>query len=140
GGSRPPGGGALSPGGGGAGRRGGKRRSVCEPCRFLGEVRPRGVSRFLLCRLSQTAARFAKYPPQPVLRCGGYQPKGDTPATRPPGCRPLSGGAPGPAAPRAPPHPVFFWVTGGKPFQTDHVPPPRAQARPPPPPPHRAPP
>jgi hypothetical protein len=50
-------------------------RSLCETCRFLREVRtPRG-SRFLLCRLSQTDARFAKYPPQPVLRCGGYQPK-----------------------------------------------------------------
>jgi hypothetical protein len=29
-------------------------------------------SRFLLCQLSQTDAAFPKYPPQPVIRCGGY--------------------------------------------------------------------
>jgi len=31
-------------------------------------------SRFFLCRLSQTEQRFPKYPPQPVVRCGGYKP------------------------------------------------------------------
>jgi hypothetical protein len=30
-------------------------------------------SRFLLCELSQADPRFAKYPPQPVIRCEGYQ-------------------------------------------------------------------
>ena len=33
---------------------------------------PRG-SRFLLCQVSQTDARYPKYPPQPFVRCGGYQ-------------------------------------------------------------------
>jgi ribosome-associated protein len=32
-------------------------------------------SRFLLCRLSETDKRYPKYPPQPVLRCAGYQPR-----------------------------------------------------------------
>jgi hypothetical protein len=39
-------------------------------------VTPRG-SRFLLCTLSQTDDGFAKYPPQPVLRCPGYEKKMD---------------------------------------------------------------
>lgn len=29
-------------------------------------------SRFLFCQLSQRDARFPKYPPQPVVACGGY--------------------------------------------------------------------
>ena len=29
-------------------------------------------SRFLLCSLSQTDSRFAKYPPQPVVHCEAY--------------------------------------------------------------------
>jgi hypothetical protein len=33
---------------------------------------PRG-SRYLHCQLSQTNSAFAKYPPQPVLECQGYQ-------------------------------------------------------------------
>jgi hypothetical protein len=43
---------------------------------------PRG-SRFLLCRLSQTDPAFPKYPPQPVVRCDGYQPTqlADPPST-----------------------------------------------------------
>ena len=31
-------------------------------------------SRFLLCQLSRTDPAFPKYPPQPVVRCDGYQP------------------------------------------------------------------
>jgi putative acetyltransferase len=30
-------------------------------------------SRFLLCELSVTNGNYPKYPPQPVVRCGGYQ-------------------------------------------------------------------
>ena len=30
-------------------------------------------SRFLLCKLAQSDARFAKYPPQPVVGCEGYR-------------------------------------------------------------------
>ena len=47
-------------------------RSLCETCAWKREIKtPR--SRFLLCQLSQTDARFPKYPPQPVIRCAGYQ-------------------------------------------------------------------
>jgi hypothetical protein len=37
-------------------------------------ITPKG-SRFLLCQLSRTDPAFPKYPPQPVIRCGGYQPR-----------------------------------------------------------------
>jgi hypothetical protein len=48
-------------------------RSLCETCAFVREVvTPKG-SRFLLCRLSRSDPAFPKYPPQPVVRCGGYQ-------------------------------------------------------------------
>lgn len=48
--------------------------SLCETCEHMREVRtPR--SRFLLCELSRRNANFPKYPPQPVVRCPGYQPK-----------------------------------------------------------------
>jgi hypothetical protein len=54
-------------------------RSLCESCAHLrAVVTPRG-SRFLLCQLSQTDDRFPKYPPQPVVRCGGYERAEDPP-------------------------------------------------------------
>jgi hypothetical protein len=40
-------------------------------------VTPKG-SRFLLCQLSQTDPAYAKYPPQPVVQCDGYQKKDKT--------------------------------------------------------------
>jgi hypothetical protein len=47
--------------------------SLCETCKYKREVRtPR--SRFLLCEMSLTDADFPKYPPQPVIQCGGYRP------------------------------------------------------------------
>lgn len=50
-------------------------RSLCETCTFMREiVTPKG-SRFLLCQLSQTDPKYPKYPPQPVVRGGGYQEK-----------------------------------------------------------------
>jgi hypothetical protein len=49
--------------------------SLCEACALMREVvTPKG-SRFLLCRLSQTDPAYPKYPPQPVVRCEGYQPR-----------------------------------------------------------------
>ena len=49
-------------------------QSLCETCRWMREATtPR--SRFLLCELSKTDATYPKYPPQPVLRCAGHQPK-----------------------------------------------------------------
>jgi hypothetical protein len=35
-------------------------------------VTPKG-SRFLLCQLAQKKQSFPRYPPQPVVRCAGYQ-------------------------------------------------------------------
>ena len=40
-------------------------------------VTPKG-SRFLLCQLAQTDSNYLKYPPQPVVRCDGYQRKEKT--------------------------------------------------------------
>jgi hypothetical protein len=48
-------------------------KSLCESCRHLREVVSGRGSRFLLCLLSQSGKRFPKYPPQPVLKCGGYE-------------------------------------------------------------------
>src|SRR5262249_402389 len=48
------------------------RTSLCETCRSMREVRT-ARSRFLLCELSVTNAAYPKYPPQPVVRCDGYQ-------------------------------------------------------------------
>ena len=53
-------------------------RSLCETCAWVREVvTPKG-SRFLLCQLSQTDQAYPKYPPQPVVRCEGYQKKDKT--------------------------------------------------------------
>ena len=50
-------------------------QSLCETCVWLREVvTPKG-SRFLLCQLSSANPAYPKYPPQPVVRCRGYQKK-----------------------------------------------------------------
>lgn len=54
-------------------------QSLCERCRHLREVISGKGSRFLLCLLSQTDARFPKYPRQPVVHCGGFEKQDDTP-------------------------------------------------------------
>jgi hypothetical protein len=46
--------------------------SLCETCQNMRENRT-ARSRFLLCELSFTSAAYPKYPPQPVVRCDGYQ-------------------------------------------------------------------
>ena len=52
--------------------------SLCENCAFMRKVvTPKG-SRFLLCQLSQTIPDYPKYPPQPVVRCEGYEKKEKT--------------------------------------------------------------
>jgi hypothetical protein len=49
--------------------------SLCETCAFMREIiTPKG-SRFLLCQLSKSDPAYPKYPPQPIVRCGGYQKK-----------------------------------------------------------------
>jgi hypothetical protein len=51
-------------------------RSLCETCAWMREVITAKQSRFLLCQLSKTNPAFAKYPPQPVVRCDGYRSEG----------------------------------------------------------------
>ena len=46
--------------------------SLCDTCKSMREVRTER-SRFLLCQLSVTNAAYPKYPPQPVVRCNGYE-------------------------------------------------------------------
>jgi len=47
--------------------------TLCSTCSNVREVVSGKGSTFLLCRLSQTDKRFPKYPPQPVVRCDGYE-------------------------------------------------------------------
>lgn len=51
--------------------------SLCETCKNMRQVTTTR-SRFLLCELSVTNENYPKYPPQPVVRCDGYQPKNTT--------------------------------------------------------------
>lgn len=46
--------------------------SLCETCKNMREVRT-ARSRFLLCELSVTDTAYPRFPPQPVVRCDGYQ-------------------------------------------------------------------
>jgi hypothetical protein len=46
--------------------------SLCDTCKNMREVYT-ARSRFMLCELSVTNAAYPKYPPQPVVRCDGYQ-------------------------------------------------------------------
>lgn len=51
----------------------GPYRTLCESCTRCKLVVSGTGSRFYLCRLAQTDRRFVKYPPQPVVRCSGYE-------------------------------------------------------------------
>lgn len=48
-------------------------RSLCETCRHVRIVTTPKGSRFVLCTRSTDDARFAKYPPLPVVRCVGFE-------------------------------------------------------------------
>lgn len=48
-------------------------KSKCDACAYVREIISGTGSRFLLCELSLSDKRFAKYPPQPVIRCEGYR-------------------------------------------------------------------
>ncbi|MGC4007385.1 MAG: hypothetical protein QM811_31380 [Pirellulales bacterium] len=47
--------------------------TLCAACRWVKPVVSGKGSRFLLCRKSLSDPAFAKYPPQPVVRCVGYE-------------------------------------------------------------------
>jgi hypothetical protein len=44
--------------------------SLCHTCEYMREVKGRRAQTYLLCR---NTAIPEKYPPQPVIKCGGYQ-------------------------------------------------------------------
>ncbi len=46
---------------------------LCSQCQHARLVESNKGSTFLLCELSKTDSRFAKYPRLPVLSCSGYQ-------------------------------------------------------------------
>ena len=51
------------------------RAGLCDACRHQQVVRTTRGSAFSLCRRSRTDPRYAKYPPIPVLRCPGFEPR-----------------------------------------------------------------
>lgn len=52
--------------------------SLCEICVHAKEVISGKGSRFLLCRKAMEDHRFPKYPPQPVLKCEGFERREET--------------------------------------------------------------
>ena len=48
---------------------------LCDACRHQQVVRTTRGSAFSLCRRSKTDPRYAKYPPIPVVRCPGFEPR-----------------------------------------------------------------
>ena len=46
--------------------------SLCDTCEHVRQITSGRGSVFLLCQLSQSDPRFAKYPSQPVVQCTGY--------------------------------------------------------------------
>jgi hypothetical protein len=49
--------------------------SLCEYCRHMKEVVSGKGSSFLLCQKSVADNRFRKSPPQPVVKCVGFENK-----------------------------------------------------------------
>ena len=47
---------------------------LCSHCLQVREIHSDRGSTFYMCQLSDTDARFPKYPRLPVLQCLGYQP------------------------------------------------------------------
>lgn len=50
---------------------------LCAACAHARLVPSARGSVFVLCGLSRVDARFARYPPLPVVRCAGYRRTGD---------------------------------------------------------------
>ena len=53
-------------------------RSLCQRCAHVKVITSAKGSTFLLCQLSAVDSRFPRYPPQPVVACGGYMPAAAT--------------------------------------------------------------
>jgi len=48
-------------------------KSLCESCTHVRDVVSGTGSRFLMCQKWQTDRRYSKYPPQPIVRCEGFE-------------------------------------------------------------------
>jgi hypothetical protein len=48
---------------------------LCADCEQSRRVESSHQSTFYLCQLSATDPAFPKYPPLPVIRCRGYEPR-----------------------------------------------------------------
>ncbi|HYK83329.1 MAG TPA: hypothetical protein VEU55_09315 [Gemmatimonadales bacterium] len=46
---------------------------LCLTCRWMRRVVTRRGSIFFRCSRAETDPRFVRYPPLPVLRCGGFE-------------------------------------------------------------------
>ena len=51
------------------------RAGLCASCAHARRVTSARGSTFVLCARSQTDAHYPKYPPLPVLRCDGHEPR-----------------------------------------------------------------
>jgi hypothetical protein len=47
---------------------------LCAVCQHVKVIKSAKGSTFVMCGLAKTDPRFMKYPPLPVLRCGGFMP------------------------------------------------------------------
>ena len=54
-------------------------RGLCACCTHVRVVTSARSSSFVMCELSRTDERFAKYPRLPVLACGGFEARGPSP-------------------------------------------------------------
>jgi hypothetical protein len=50
--------------------------SLCPACAHVRLITSAKGSTFLLCELSMSDIRYTKYPPQPVVHCGGFEERG----------------------------------------------------------------
>lgn len=54
--------------------------SLCHRCRHVRKITSGTGSLFWLCQLAATDPGYRKYPPQPVVRCVGFEPAVDRPS------------------------------------------------------------
>ncbi|HMR66701.1 MAG TPA: hypothetical protein PKE64_22030 [Anaerolineae bacterium] len=47
---------------------------LCAACRHVRPIKSSRGSVFVMCGLAKTNPNFPKYPPLPVIKCGGFEP------------------------------------------------------------------
>jgi hypothetical protein len=55
----------------------GPRGGLCPECAHVKLVPGSNGNTYLLCRLASSDPRLRRYPPQPVVRCVGFRPRGE---------------------------------------------------------------